>query len=51
MAKSMGCAGERVDSVAAFEAALANAAASKGPYVVDIDVRKMTLIGGMRLPE
>lgn len=50
MARSMGCAGERVDSVAGLEAALATAAASDGPYVVDIDVRNMTLIGGMRLP-
>jgi len=51
MAKSMGCAGERVDSVAGLEAALATAAGRKGPYVIDIDVRKMTLIGGMQLPK
>ncbi len=50
MAKSMGCAGERVESPAGLEAALATAAASSGPYVVDIDVRNMELIGGMRLP-
>jgi len=50
MAQSMGCKGERVDSVAGLEAALSTAAATQGPYVIDIDVRSMTLIGGMRLP-
>ena len=51
MAKSMGCNGERVTSVPTLESALATAAASQGPYLIDIDVRGMELIGGMRLPE
>ena len=51
MAQSMGCQGERVESVAGLETALSTAAAQQGPYVVDIDVRSMTLIGGMQLPE
>jgi len=51
MAQSMGCKGERVDSVAGLDAALSVASAQAGPYVIDIDVRSMTLIGGMQLPE
>ena len=51
MAESMGCKGERVESVAALETALSAAAKQQGPYVIDIDVRSMTLIGGMQLPD
>jgi len=51
MAESMGCKGERVESVAALETALSTAAKQQGPYVIDIDVRSMTLIGGMQLPD
>lgn len=50
MARSMGCDGERVTSVDGLTAALATAAAGEGPYVIDIDVRNMQLIGGMHLP-
>ena len=50
MAESMGCKGERVSTVEGLGAALNTAADQKGPYVIDIDVRSMTLIGGMQLP-
>ncbi len=50
MAASMGCPGERVDSVAGLTAALAKAQQSAGPYVIDIDLRCLELIGGMQLP-
>ena len=50
MAQSMGCDGERVDSVAGLQKALASAKSRSGPYLIDIDVREMELIGGMQLP-
>ena len=50
MAASMGCPGERVDSVAGLTAALAEAQQAAGPYVIDIDLRCLELIGGMQLP-
>ncbi len=38
MAQSMGVAGERVQSVEAFEAALERGLATQGPYMVDVDM-------------
>ena len=47
MAKSMGCDGERVASVAAFTEALGRAQSIAGPYLIDVDLREIGLIGGM----
>ena len=47
MAKSMGCDGERVASVAAFTEALGRAQSITGPYLIDVDLREIGLIGGM----
>lgn len=51
MAKSMGCPGERVVNVAAFKAALVAASATDGPYLIELDLREIGLIGGMIAPQ
>ena len=38
MAQSMGVSGERVQSVAEFEAALDKAVQTQGPYLIDVDM-------------
>ena len=51
MAKSMGCDGERVASVEAFSQALRTAQDLGGPYLIELDLRALQLIGGMIAPQ
>lgn len=50
VAKGMGVQAERVDSAAAFEAAFARGIAHPGPYLIDIDVTKLTPMAGLGTP-
>lgn len=50
VAKGMGVDAERVDSAAAFREAFARGIAHEGPYLIDIDVTKLTPMAGLGTP-
>ena len=50
VAKGMGVDAERVDSAAAFSDAFARGIAHAGPYLIDIDVTKLTPMAGLGTP-
>jgi len=50
VAEGMGVAAERVDSAAAFGDAFARGIAHQGPYLIDIDVTKLTPMSGLGTP-
>lgn len=50
VARGMGMNGERVESAAAFRDAFARAVAADGPYLLDIDMTKLTPMAGLGTP-
>lgn len=50
VARGMGVEAERVDSPNTFRAAFARAIAHEGPYLIDIDVTKLTPMAGLGTP-
>jgi thiamine pyrophosphate-dependent acetolactate synthase large subunit-like protein len=50
VANGMGMRAERADSVASFREAFARGIAHDGPSLIDIDMTKLTPMGGLGTP-